>query len=271
MSGVDPARSSIEPQVGRPAWLPAGLFVLLTFVCSWVPWLVLVATSADPFTGPGSMALWVAGGYGPTVAAVLAAGILGGRGGLRELFGGLRRWRLGRWYLVLVLPLLVAVVAVLATVALGPASLEVAGIGHWMLFPAMLLGGVLLGGLEEIGWRGYLLPRLQSRIGPIAASVVIGLVWSLWHAPLFLLTSTSQASMSPTWFTLHAVALSLVLTWIYNGSGGSVLLAVLFHGVVNGAYDAVVGGVAPETLEGFLAPATLALAAIAAVGLLRHR
>jgi membrane protease YdiL (CAAX protease family) len=251
--------------------LRATAFVLLTFICSWTPWVALIATTGDPLVGPASTALWVAGGYGPTIAALLTAALLDGRAGLRHLFVGLRRWRLGRWYLALVLPLPVALAAALVTVATGPANLEIAGLGHWGLLPAMLLGGVLLGGLEEVGWRGYLLPRLQPSIGPIAASIVIGLVWSLWHAPLFLLTSTSQASLSPTWFTLHAVALSLVLTWLYNGSGGSVLLTVLFHGVVNGAYDAVIGGVAPGASETFLVPATVVLAAIAAVPLIRRR
>ena len=245
--------------------------MLLTFACSWVPWLGLVVTTGDPFAGPGSLVLWMVGGYGPTVAAVVAAALFDGRDGVGHLLAGLRRWRLGRWYLVLVLPLPVALVAVLVVVATGPASIEVAGLGHWVLLPAMMLGGVLFGGLEEIGWRGYLLERVQPSLGPIVASVVIGLVWALWHAPLFWLATTSQASLSPGWFTLHAVALSLVLTWLYNGSGGSVLLAVLFHGVVNGAYDAVVGGVAPAALGGFLAPATLAFAGIAVAAFLRPR
>jgi uncharacterized protein len=266
------ARTASVPRPGRPGWQRGAAFVLLTFVCSWTPWLALVATTGDALAGPGSTALWVAGGYGPTVAALLAAGLLDGRAGLRELIGGLRRWRLGRWYLALVLPLPVALVAVLVTVSVGPASLDIAGLGHWVLLPFMMLSGVLFGGLEEVGWRGYLLPRLQPAVGPLVASVVIGLVWALWHAPLFLLASTSQASFSPVWFTLHAVALSLVLTWVYNGPGGSVLMAVLFHGVVNGSYDAAVGGLAPEALDGFLAPATVAFAVIATVPIARaHR
>lgn len=263
------ARTAPGPRAARPGWQRSAAFLLLAFVLSWMPWLALVATTGDALAGPGSTALWVAGGFGPTVAALLVAGLFDGRAGLRELIGGLRRWRLGRWYLALVLPLPVALLAVVVTVSTGPASLEVAGLGHWLLLPVMLLGGVLLGGLEEVGWRGYLLPRLQTAVGPVVASVVIGLVWALWHTPLFVLDSTSQTSFSPTWFTLHAVALSLVLTWVYNGSGGSVLLAVLFHGVVNGSYGAAVGGIAPEALDGFLAPTTVAFAVIAAVVFVR--
>jgi uncharacterized protein len=263
---VTPARSG---EVGAPASRQVrrgvSVFLLSTLLGSWVPWTVLLVTSADPFAGPVATTLWILGGYGPTVAALLTARIVDGRAGLRHLLAGLRRWRVGRWYLTLVLPLAVAPAAVLATVAAGPAVLELAGSGHWVLLPAMLAGGVLFGGFEEVGWRGYLLPRLQPSMGSVAASVVIGLVWALWHAPLFLLQTTAQASFDPVAFTLHAVALSLVLTWLYDGSGGSVLLAVLFHGAVNGAYEAVIGGIAPEAIDGFLAPAAAAFLLVTVV------
>jgi uncharacterized protein len=267
---VDTAPVASPPRSAPATWQRAGVFVLLTFACSWVPWLTLVATTGDPLAGAGSTALWLAGGFGPTVAAVLTAALLEGRPGVARLLAGLRRWRVGRWYLVLLLPPVVALAAVLVTVMAGPADLELAGFGHWALLPVLLLGGTLFGGFEEVGWRGYLLPNLRVRLGPLIASVVIGLVWAVWHAPLFWLTSTSQASLSPTWFALHAVALSLVLTWLYEGSGGSLLLAVLFHGMVNGSNDAVVGGLAPAALDGFLAPATLAFTAVAAAVFLRR-
>lgn len=70
MIRVDTARSSVDDQAGRSAWSTAALFILLTFACSWTPWLVLVATSGDPFAGPGSRALWIAGGYGPSGLAI---------------------------------------------------------------------------------------------------------------------------------------------------------------------------------------------------------
>jgi uncharacterized protein len=230
---------------------------------SWVPWLVLLASTGDPFAGPGSMLLWIAGGYGPPAAAFVVVALDEGRSGVSRLVGDLARWRLGRWYLVLLLPLPVVIVAVGATVVAGDAALDVAGLTHWMLVPAMLLGGALLGGLEEVGWRGYLLPTLQHRTSALTASVTIGLVWALWHAPLFLLTSTSQASFSPLWFTLHAVALSVVLTWAYNATGGSLLLAVLLHGTVNGWYEVGIGGLAPEAAASFLRPAAVVLLVVA--------
>ena len=269
-----PSPSSQSTTVAHPrggsAWRAAAGFVLVAFVFSWAPWIALLATTADPFSGPASLALWIVGGFGPPIAAVVVVAASSGRAGLRRLLRGLLAWRLGAWYLVLLLPLPVVVAAVLYMVATGQAALELAGVGHWLLLPVMMLGGILLGGSEEIGWRGYLLPRLQDRIGALTASLIIGIVWAAWHAPLFLLETTSQAAFSPTWFTLHAVALTVLLTWMYNGSGGNLLLAVLFHGVINGWYNAVVAGVAPEAAAGFLGPVAVLLTLIAAWLVLRH-
>lgn len=269
MRAEDPAPSTSLPLRPSSPWAPAIGFVLAALACSWLPWLALVLTTGDPLADPRSTLLWIAGGYGPPVAAILVVAIHQGRTGLRRLLGGLLRWRWGRWYLVLLLPMPIAFMAVLTAVARGQATLEVAGAGTWLLMPAMLAGGVVLGGFEEIGWRGYLLPLLQERVGALTASVAIGLVWALWHAPLFYLESTSQASFSPVWFTVHAVALSVVLTWAYNGSGGSLLLAVLLHGAANGWYEVAVSGLAPDAVAGFLPPATV-LWALTALWLLRR-
>jgi uncharacterized protein len=130
-----------QARAGRPL-----AFVVTALLVSWVPWLVLLASSGDPFAGPTSMLLWILGGYGPPLAACLVVVVDDGRPSLGRLLHGLGSWRLGRWYLVLLLPLPVAIVAVVAAVAAGDAAVEVAGPTHWMLVPAMLLGGVLLGG-----------------------------------------------------------------------------------------------------------------------------
>jgi uncharacterized protein len=265
-----PKASTIASRGSASAWKDASWFVAVTFMFSWVPWFVLLFTTGDPLAGPASIALWVAGGYGPPLAAVVVVAAGSGRAGLRRLFRGLLAWRLGAWYLVLLIPLPIIVAGVLLTVASGQATLELAAPFHWLLLPAMMLGGILLGGFEEIGWRGYLLPRLQDRVGALTASLIIGVVWAAWHAPLLVLGSTAQASFSPVWFTLQIVATSVLLTWMYNGTGGSLLLVVLYHAADNGWYDAVVTGLAPESLGGALGPVAVLLTLIAAWLVVRH-
>jgi uncharacterized protein len=223
-------------------------FVALAVTCSWLPWLVLLWTAGDPSAGSGAFALWALGGFGPAVAAFAVTAAGEGRDGVLALLRGLVRWRVGRWYALLLAPLPVAVVAVLAAVVAGPAALDLAGAAHWLLLPVLLASGVLFGGLEEVGWRGYLLPRLQAGRPALTASVLVGVVWSGWHLPLFAMAGTAQATASVAWFTLQAVGLSIVLTWAYNSTRGSVLLAVLAHGAYNAWFTAVVQGLAPATL-----------------------
>lgn len=261
--------TEVTAQPAHP-WRAILGFVLVAFGLSWIPWLILLGTSGDPFTDPGSTALFIGGGFGPTLAGGIFAYASRGRSGLRRLGRDLARWRLGRWYLLLLLPLPVVVIAVAAVVTLGEASWEPAGPGHLILFPMALIAGILLGGLEEIGWRGYLQPRLQDQFSALTASLVTGLVWALWHFPLFLLESTNQASFSPFWFTIHAVALSVVLAWAYNATAGSLLLVVLFHGATNGWYDWAIAGLAPNAVTSFLGPTGMLLALIATWLVLRH-
>ncbi len=108
-----------------------------------------------------------------------------------------------------------------------------------ILYIVFLLGGPLQ---EEIGWRGFALPRLQTKLRPIAASLVLGIIHCLWHAPLFLTTEWDTARNSPDQYLAYlllVVSLSIVLTWLYNGSHGSVLLVILGHNGINWALMAV--------------------------------
>ena len=88
---------------------------------------------------------------------------------------------------------------------------------------------------EEIGWRGYALPRLQARIGPLAASVLIGLLAGLWHLPAFFIVGHPQYGTPILPFIVWMVAIAIVFTWVYNHSGGSLLPVTLLHAAINGA------------------------------------
>ena len=88
---------------------------------------------------------------------------------------------------------------------------------------------------EELGWRGFALPRLQARIGALAAGLVIGVAWGLWHLPFFLFGEGASVvgGMPFVWYVLLIVAWSVLMTWVYNNTRGSVLLAILFHAAIN--------------------------------------
>ncbi len=251
----------VRPEQVAPRAL---VFVLLALLLSWLPLGLLLVTSGDPAAGPGSMGLWLLGGLGPGLAAILLSWRHEGRAGPRRILASLLRWRFGPRGWLLLAPLAVGLLGVAVAVWVGPARWEVAEPSYLLLVPVVLVGGVVFGGLEEIGWRGHLQPLLQVRLSGLAAALIVGVVWSVWHAPLFLLTGTTQATSSPVWFTVGGLALAVLFAWVWNISGGNLLLLVLLHGALNGWYTAAVQGLAPGALgAGFEVVTALVATALA--------
>jgi len=248
--------------------VPLLRFVAAAFALSWLPWGALIAIGGDPTADVGAGILWILGGFGPALAA-LGASRWEGRSQPRRLLTGLLHLRTGlRWYGALLIPLGIALLAVAIATLAGTAERDATGFGQALLLigPLFVLNTLVLGGNEEIGWRGYALPRLQQRMSALAASVLLGLVWGAWHLPLFFMAETAQASLSPSLFAVNAIALSVIFTWLYNSTAGSLLLAVLFHGAINTWYSVVVVGLVPDDPQAFTTAATFVAAAIA-VGL----
>ena len=188
--------------------------------------------------------LYVAGLVGPALAASSVTAATEGRSGLRDLLARTVRWRVGRrWYAIAVgVPLALGVLAVLITVAFGAPWPDLAGFGVIAGLPAtsavvIVRYAVVVNGLgEEIGWRGFALPALQRSLSPLTAVVVLSLVWAGWHLPLLPLLTSFRVISGPAllplfWFGMFT--LTVVLAWIYNRSGGSILMAALFHGLYN--------------------------------------
>jgi uncharacterized protein len=177
--------------------------------------------------------------YGPALAAILIVAATGGRQALGGLFGKLGHWRVGwRWYaFVLFFPLLVHLAAVGVDVLLGGrwpgffSAAEVPDGNPILLIPAVFLVVFFQAGLaEEIGWRGYGLPGLQQRYGPVAASIFLGIIWWFWH-----FHPMNFDSLWPTagWYLYNTLSFTFLLTWVYNNTNGSILLAALFHTASN--------------------------------------
>jgi membrane protease YdiL (CAAX protease family) len=211
-----------------------GTFFLVTFALTWLAWLPILLAEHH-LIGPVPSGLLLAAG---TAVPSLVAVVLAARSGdAAALWRGLTHWRLpARWYAVaLLLPASLMLTAVGLDVLLGGTSPSFPGLGLWPLVAVNFLAVLLIGGPlgEELGWRGFALPRLRQRSGSTAAAVLLGLVWAAWHLPLFLLPGTPQAEMPVFWFVLQTVAFSVVLAWVYEQTGGSLVPVVLMHGAVN--------------------------------------
>lgn len=210
------------------------LFFVLTFVLSWFPWYAGIA--------PEVMTM------GPSIAAFIVVLIIGGRRGFVDLVRPFGRWRarLGVWGIAI----------------LGTAVLYLIGLGVYVIFggealsffmlreelnlvPLYLVMVVLMpwnGPVgEEFGWRGFALPKLQNKFGPLAASLVIGAIWGIWHLPTFfapqgvigaIVTTVGLVFIVP--YTLGTIANSIFMTWLYNKSKGSALIAgIVWHAAIN--------------------------------------
>jgi membrane protease YdiL (CAAX protease family) len=236
-----PISSPVDDVPTRPV-----LFVVLVYAISWAWVIPLAVLGLTVFEGRG----WpthLPALLGPMLAALLCAA-LAGRAVLRALVGRILHWRIGwRWWLAAVSPAL-ALLAVLGGLALGGAWLPAAwsfarfsGIpASWGVLGVAAVIVVVDGMGEETGWRGYLQPTLQRRLGPLAATGIVAAVWAGWHAPQFFLIGSYEnfAVATLPLFLFGLAAGSVVLTWLYNHTR-SVPACAVWHGLYN-----VAGGTA---------------------------
>jgi hypothetical protein len=220
-----------------PADSGLAVYFALAFVLAWVFWVPAALSEQGAVGGsPPTALLVVLGTFAPSVAAVLVAARKGGAGA-RSLLGQLLRWRVGPgWYAVALFgPAALMLVAIGLHVALGGAVPDFPEPSRWPLVAVNLVLVLLVGGPlgEELGWRGFALPRLQARHGALRASVVLGVVWALWHLPLFAVPGAPQGQVPFLLFVAQAVALSVFFAWAYNGSAGSLPIVLLLHASVN--------------------------------------
>lgn len=170
-----------------------------------------------------------------TIAGLVMIGVTQGRAGYRRLGRRLLRWRFkARWYLVALAPVVIyAFAAVLASAdAGGSASFDSSTIRTilFSLSSGLLVSLFLRGAMgEEIGLRGFALPRLQEQMTPAKASLIVGVGWALWHLPVLLEADPGSAIV----FVVLVMGLSFVFTWMFNGSGGSLIPPLLFHATQN--------------------------------------
>jgi uncharacterized protein len=213
---------------------PIITFFVLAYALTWIIESPLVFLRYSITAAQGQVFYILSANVVSVLAIVLTAIVLG-RGALRKLLGRLLIWRVNPlWYLVVVL---------------GPVALAggVVGMNTLMGGPALSLGMPLLGVLsmlafstvpgsalgEEIGWRGYALPRLQAGRSALSASLILGVLWGFWHLPLWLTGAPGRTPVLYAAFVVSVISLSVILTWVYNSTGGSLLMVVLLHATFN--------------------------------------
>ena len=215
---------------------PLTSFFVLSCLLSWWP-AVLYAMDASPVP---------IAGFGPFLAALIVLGATGGRAGVRSLFRSMVKWRVPpRAYLLAIgLPLMFSGVAILANLALCAADPSASDLATWTSIPVTALFVLLIPGIggawEEPGFRGFALPRLEKRLGAMAGPLVLGVLWVIWHGPLFLVGQILWSDV------LVIMAASVVIASVFHTARESVLVAMIMHATNN----AVGGNYASQLFEG---------------------
>jgi membrane protease YdiL (CAAX protease family) len=189
-----------------------------------------------------SMFLLIAA-YSASLAGIILTAIVSGKSGLREMFRRLLIWRvgIGWWGFALIAFALMYLGGLVLAAPFSDSALTLKlAQPLYMFFPLFIMKFFLDAGLgEELGWRGFLLPRLQARYSALVSSIIVGIVWGLWHLPLFMLEGMSPTyEMGQTFGVVPAllgytvfvvVPYAILFTWMYNNTKGSLLLAFVFH------------------------------------------
>jgi membrane protease YdiL (CAAX protease family) len=234
------------------------MFFVLAYGLSWAVEIPLALRAQGLIATPIPFSLHYLAAYGPMLAAILMTGVTSGRDGLKDLFGRMLKWRVRpMWWLVALAPLaLYVLVAVVLRLVEGQGP-DLAALGQIDFLPNLGAGALLVWTLtfglgEETGWRGYALPRLQRGRSALWATILLWVFWALWHLPLFFYLYDVTIIVG---FLFGLLAGAITFTWLYNSTGGSVLLVAVWHG----AFNFVTGCVACKTGVGAAVVSTLVM------------
>lgn len=214
-------------------------FFSITFFVSWSCFIAAIGLSDGP-VGTFARSLIFIGTVSPSFVALWLTARVAGTRAVDALIDRVFEWRVGaRWY--------VFAVSYMAAIKLTAAVLHRALAGTWprfggeawyILAVAMFFSTWVQAG-EEIGWRGFALPRLSQRLGLAGASVLLGVIWACWHLPFFFVQGADTYGQSFPMYLLQVTALSVAMAWLYAHTNGSLLLVMLMHSAINQTKDLV--------------------------------
>jgi membrane protease YdiL (CAAX protease family) len=201
---------------------------------AWVLWLAAAALTSRGTWGAGRSLLFLPGTFAPAIVALWMTSRSNSTGQRGQLLDRLVLWQVpARWYVFAASYMVVAKLSAAGVFRLAEGAWPVFGSTPlYLLILATALSAPAQAG-EEIGWRGYARPRLGEAIGFPAASLVLGVVWALWHLPLFLIANTDSTGQPIAVFVLAVTAVSVAMTWLYLNTNGSLVPVMLMHAAIN--------------------------------------
>ncbi len=221
------------------------VFFVATFIWTWAFYAPIALSGNSPYQMPW-MILLVLGGAGPSIVGVAMALLTYDKEQRRDYWRrcfSLRRIKLPWWLVIFLILPAILVLSSAVDVAIGgtlPGMDQLRSLmANPMAWPLAILISFMSGPWsEEFGWRGYALDPLIKRFNTIPGSIGLGLIWGVWHLPLFFMSATWHGQigfgLTGFWtFMLHSVGLALVMTWVYSNTNRSILSGMLIHFTTN--------------------------------------
>lgn len=251
-------------------------FFVMATLFSWITLIPYILSQWNIFLETKAFAVFFAlnSFVGPMLASYIMHRTIGGKEAWQNVRKSLKQVQAGwKWYLFILIGIPAAMF--LGFIVLNGGTLpSFHGItssfyvGYVIQFILIFFFGGPLS--EEIGWRGFALPRMQARFGSLKASLLLGLLWALWHLPHFLTeaqrggpgTSLSIFYINLPIFMVSVIAMTIIMTWVYNHTGGSLFMAILLHTSVN-AFSTIQSHLSPEFLTHTDLPLTLGFGILA--------
>ena len=218
------------------------MYFISTFAITWgiavavlifMPWLVQIwgPLSLD---NPYYFTLWMIAVYGPPISAFSIIFISYGKNGLKIYLKRLLNWRFGVIGIVLLISIpIIGTCANFIYIAMGGQPKELSEPWYILLLLSVFMLIYDPGPMEELGWRGFALPKLQQKYSALWSSIILGFIWAVWHIPAFYIAALPQSSFSLPLFIISTIALAIIMTVAYNKSEGSIPLAFLLHWLIN--------------------------------------
>lgn len=223
-----------------------------------IAWTFFLTASLPAFEGIRNLVVLI-GVFAPAMAALALTARAEGSAGVAALLQRVVQWRVSaRWYVFAVVYFALIKLSVALVHRLWIGSWPRFGGSPWYVIVAAIVISTPFQSGEEIGWRGFALPRLAARFGFGSASILVGVLWAAWHIPLFFVDGGDTQGQSFPLFLVEVTALSVAMAWLYVRTGGSLLLTMIMHSAVNQTHDIV-----PSAVPGAMDPFALSTSLVA--------
>jgi len=261
---IDQSHSKVAPPSGVVPWIkrnPLPVYFILAYALSWAIEVPIALSVQGVIAIQLPLPIHYFASFGPMLAAIIVAGLSDGAAGLHKLFAGLLKWRVKPVYALfaLALPAALFSLAVIVSRLIEGAWPDLSLLGEADYLGRIGIPGVIglwlltFGFGEEVGWRGFALPRLQASRSAYSSALILGVLWAGWHLPAFFYRDTYTAMGLLTGFPMLLIsvsAASVTMTWLYNSTQGSLLMIVLFHALFNFfSVSSAGGGSAPIVMS----------------------